>query len=412
MNSELVISKGSLKKNQLLGKVALITGAAGGIGFETARSLIWLGVRVIIVDIDKSKGKTAEAKLNKEFDKEFGPCSSMFIQADIGDERQVRKLVKKINESYDHIDIIINNATITPIGAAHKVGIKKWDLSYSTNLRGPVLLLEYFLPKMLERNTGVIVFVPSSGAAPYMGAYEVFKTSQVELSNTLAGELEGTGVITYSIGPGIVKTETAKKAISQIAPLYGKTEDEFYKMTEHVLLSVEEAGAGFAASVALADNYSGLETSSSQALTDIGIAYQKQDDDTNIINQTESYSSMLELLKEIKQTFTEQVKGWNNRSVFERQWVLRDFKKYTGAAPEYFVDKLKECHDKAENNLLSKSNLKQLPVDKIEVYYKHQIDLLRGYEKNPEKVKEYTVLMEDWINTIKKFKKLAQEIFG
>lgn len=407
MKSELVISKGSLKKDQLLGKIALITGAAGGIGYETARSLVWLGVKVIIVDIDKNKGKSAEARLNKE----FGLSSSMYIEADIGDERQVKKLVKKVHESYDHIDMIINNATITPIGAAHKVGIKKWDLSYATNLRGPVLLLEYFLPKMLERNTGVIVFVPSSGAAPYMGAYEVFKTSQVELSNTLAGELEGTGVITYSIGPGIVKTETAKKAISEIAPLYGKTEAEFYKMTEHVLLSVEEAGAGFAASVALADNYSGLEISSSQTLTDIGIVYQNQDDDTNIINQTDIYSSMLELLKEIKQTFTDQVEGWNSRSVFERQWILRDFKKYTGAAPEYFMEKLNEFHDKAHSNQLSKSNLKQLPVDKIEIYYKHQIDLLRGYEKSPEKVKEYTALMENWINAIIKFKELAQKIF-
>lgn len=408
MNSELVISKGSLKKDQLLGKVALITGAAGGIGFETARSLIWLGVRIIIVDIDKSKGETAEAKLNKEFDH----SSSMFIQADIGDERQVRKLVKKVNELYGHIDIIFNNATIAPIGAAHKVGIKKWDLSYGTNLRGPVLLLEYFLPNMLERNTGVIVFVPSSGAAPYMGAYEVFKTSQVELSNTLSGELEGTGVITYSIGPGIVKTETAKKAISEIAPLYGKTDTEFYKMSEHLLLSVEEAGAGFAASVALANNYSGLETSSSQALTDIGIVYQNQDDDIEVINRTDNYNLMLEEITEIKHTFTQQVEGWNNRSVFERQWVLRDFKKCTGAAPEYFIERLKEFHDKAQNNQLSKSTLKQLPVDKIGIYYKHQIDLLRGYEKNPKKVEEYTELMENWINTIKRFEKLSQKILG
>jgi NAD(P)-dependent dehydrogenase (short-subunit alcohol dehydrogenase family) len=68
-------------------------------------------------------------------------------------------------------------------------------------------LLEKLLPGMLKRKSGTVVFVPSSGAAPYMGAYEVFKTAQVELCNTLAGELEGTGVITFSIGPGIVKTD-------------------------------------------------------------------------------------------------------------------------------------------------------------------------------------------------------------
>jgi NAD(P)-dependent dehydrogenase (short-subunit alcohol dehydrogenase family) len=406
MNGALVISKGSLQKDQLSGKIALITGAGGGIGFEAARSLIWLGTKVIIVDIDKNKGKTAEAKLNKE----FGPNSSMFIGADIGNERQVKSLAKKVHKSYGHVDIIFNNATVAPIGAVHKVGIKKWDLSYRTNLRGPVLLLEYFLPKMLERNHGVIAFVPSSGAAPYMGAYEVFKTSQVELSNTLSGELEGTGVITYSIGPGIVKTDTAMKAISEIAPLYGKSEDEFYKMSEHVLLTVEEAGAGFAASVALANNYSGLETSSSQALTDIGVVFQDQNEDTNIIYQTDTNSSMLEVLHEIKKTFSEQVDGWKSRPVFERQWVLRDFKKYTGAAPEYFIDRLKEFDERAQSNELSKSAIKELPVDKIAIYYKHQIDLLRGYEKNPEKVKEYSELMENWIDSIERFKEIVREI--
>lgn len=77
---------------------------------------------------------------------------------------------------------------------------------------------------------------------PHLGAYEVFKTAQVELCNTLSAE-----VVAYSIGPGIVKTETAQKSIEQIAPLYGKTADEFYKMCENMLLTAEEAGAGFAA---------------------------------------------------------------------------------------------------------------------------------------------------------------------
>ena len=400
MNDALVISKGSLRKDQLGGKIALITGAGGGIGFEAARSLIWLGATVIIVDIDKHKGKTAE----------FGPNTSIFIRTDIGNERQVKSLAEKIYRLYGHLDIIFNNATVAPIGAVQKVGIKKWDLSYRTNLRGPVLLLEYFLPKMLERNTGVIAFVPSSGAAPYMGAYEVFKTSQVELSNTLSGELEGTGVITYSIGPGIVKTDTAQKAISEVAPLYGKSEAEFYKMSEHVLLTAEEAGAGFAASVALANNYSGLEISSSQALTDIGVTFQDKNDDTSILLKTGDYLPVLEVLYEIRQTFSEQVDGWKSRSVFERQWVLRNFKKYTGAAPEYFIDKLKEFYERAQNNELSKSALKELPVEKIALYYKHQIDLLKSYEKNPEKVKEYSQLMENWIDSIARFKELVREM--
>jgi NAD(P)-dependent dehydrogenase (short-subunit alcohol dehydrogenase family) len=405
-NDTLVISKGSLQKGQLKGKVALITGAGGGIGFEAARSLIWLGVKVVIGDIDKSKGRLAEKKLKSE----FGSNCCLFIHTDISCERKVKKLSQKIYEEFGRLDILINNATVAPIGAVHKVGIEKWDLSYRTNLRGPVLLTEYFLPKMLERKSGVLVFVPSSGAAPYMGAYEVFKTSQVELSNTLVGELDGTGIITYSIGPGMVKTDTAHKAITEIAPLYGKTVDEFYKMNEYVLLSVEEAGAGFAASVANADIYNGLEISSIQALMDIGVSINEPKENNRIILSDGEKGKVLEMMVEILQTFLEQVDGWKDRPVFERQWVLRDFKKYTGEAPEYFADKLSEFKKGITNNDLTKEDFKELPVEKLRAYYEHQIDLLKGYEKNPDKVKEYYDIISNWINTIEKFDEFRRKI--
>ncbi len=405
-NNTLIISKGSLEKNQLKGKVALITGAGGGIGFEAARSLIWLGVKVIIGDIDKTKGRLAEKKLRSE----FGANCCLFIHTNIGCERKVKKLSQKIHKKFGKLDILINNATVAPIGAVHRIGIEKWDLSYRTNLRGPILLTEYFLPKMLERKSGVLVFVPSSGAAPYMGAYEVFKTSQVELSNTLAGELDGTGIITYSISPGMVKTDTANKAITEIAPLYGKTVDEFYKMNEHVLLSVKEAGAGFAASVANANIYNGLEISSIQALIDIGVSASEPKENNRIILSDDEKCKVLEVVTEILQTFLEQVDGWNNRPVFERQWVLRDFKKYTGAAPEYFADRLSEFKKGIVNDDLTNGEFKELPVEKLRAYYEHQIDLLKGYEKNPNKVKEYSSIMTNWINTIEKFNEIRGKI--
>lgn len=405
-NDTLVISKGSLQKGQLKGKVALITGAGGGIGFEAARSLIWLGVKVIIGDIDKTKGRVAEKKLKSE----FGSNCCLFIHIDIGCERKVKKLSQKIYEEFGKLDILINNATVAPIGAVHRIGIKKWDLSYRTNLRGPVLLIEYFLPQMLEQNSGVLVFVPSSGAAPYMGAYEVFKTSQVELSNTLAGELDGTGIITYSIGPGMVKTDTADKAITEIAPLYGKTVDEFYKMNEYVLLRVEEAGAGFAASVVNAENYNGLEISSIQALIDIGVSINEPKENKRIILSDSEKGKVLEIVTEILQTFLEQVDGWKKRPVFERQWVLRDFKKYTGEAPEYFADRLRKFEKGIINNDLTKGDFEELPIQKLSIYYRHQIDLLKGYEKNPDKVKEYSSIMTNWINTIEKFNEIRGKI--
>lgn len=409
MNSNsLVISKGTLKRNQLNGSVALITGAGGGIGYETARSLIWLGVKVIIAEIDKVKGKKAAEELNRE----FGEESALFIHTDIGNDRSVRKLVKKINSTYGKLDIIINNATITPIGAVHKVDIEKWDLSYKTNLRGPVLLISQFLPDMIIRNSGIIVLVSSSGAAPYMGAYEVFKTAQIELSNTLSSELEGTGVITYTVGPGIVKTETAQKAIEELAPLYGKSVDEFYKMNENVLLTVEEAGAGFAASVALASKYRGLEIGSIQALMDIGVSIGSKKYDNKIVLSEEERNDILALFQDIMKTFREQIEDWHNRPIFEKQWLIRDFKKHMGSTPEYFLENLKKFENTLVGNEISASDYEKLSIKKIYSYYEHQVDLLKGYEKNPNKVKEYSSIINDWLEAINRFNARINEILA
>ncbi len=304
---------------------------------------------------------------------------------------------------FGKVDVIINNAINVFVGAVHRVGIQGWDLSYQTNLRGPIMLTSYFLPDMIKRNDGIIVFVSSSGPAPYIGAYEVFKTAQVELSSTLAMELEDTGVITFTIGPGIAKTEGLMENISKIADLYGKTVEEFLKMSESAAISVEAAGAGYAAAVAMADKYRGLEISSFQALTDIGIEI-KADIKTVYNLSKENKDIAFSLVSSMQKTLLEQSESWQKRSVFERQWIFRDFKKYTGAAPEYFLSLLDELKktimDRGE---ISEALIKKLQPQKLADYWEHQKELLKGYEKDPEKFKEYSGVIEGWIKTIDDF---------
>ena len=100
-------------------------------------------------------------------------------------------------KKFGKIDVVLNNATVFPMGAVKDTAIESWDFSYRVNLRGPVALARKFLPAMIERKHGVFVCVSSSGAAPFMGAYEVFKTTQVELSNTISSEVDGTGVFAF-----------------------------------------------------------------------------------------------------------------------------------------------------------------------------------------------------------------------
>ena len=248
-------------------KTILLTGAGGGIGFEAAFAFAALGARVILAEIDPAKGKAAEEAVLTAYPEH----PAVFYPVDLSDESQVRIMADWVIQNYGVPDVVFHNATITNMGSVDQVDISFWDKSYCVNLKAPVLLSQLFLPRMKERNSGTLVFVSSSGASPYMGAYEVFKTAQVELSNTLAMELEDTNINAYTIGPGLVKTQTAMSAIETVSASMGMSLDAFYEMNSKHIIGADAAGLGFALSVAHAERYRGQEIGCIQVLMDNGL---------------------------------------------------------------------------------------------------------------------------------------------
>jgi NAD(P)-dependent dehydrogenase (short-subunit alcohol dehydrogenase family) len=391
----MLIEKLKVSKDILSGKVILLTGGGGGIGFEAARALAYLGADVVIAEINEEKGEQAENTINRELDSK----RVSFFSLDLAEEKQIDDLYHFIKSKYGFLDVLINNATITPMGAVDVVSIADWDRSYAVNLRAPVMLTRKFLPDMKERNSGIIVFVPSSGAAPYMGAYEVFKTAQVELCNTLSAELEGTGILTYSIGPGLVKTETAQNAIEKVAALMGMDIAEFYELNEKHILDAETAGVGFAVSVVNAGKYNGQEIGSIQAIMDAGMFAEKKDgevSDHSSINTEE----LLPYIKNVVNVFNEQYNGWLQRSIFERQWVLRDFKKTVGIAADSFQKLMINVMALAESNHFDNLSEYKSHFADLKKYYAHQYKLLQGFEKNPERLKENSQVILNWISDL------------
>ena len=126
----MIISQLGLKPDALRGETVIVTGAGGGIGYEAARALLWLGANVIIAEINQQNGRKAEVTLEKEFGKE----GVLFVTTDVGDEARVKELYKLSILAFGKVDAVINNATIAVLGNVVDVPIEQWDKSYHVNL--------------------------------------------------------------------------------------------------------------------------------------------------------------------------------------------------------------------------------------------------------------------------------------
>ncbi|MGD0071040.1 MAG: SDR family oxidoreductase [Candidatus Bathyarchaeia archaeon] len=395
----MIISKGNFNRDSLKGEIALVTGAGRGIGYEAAKALAWLGANVVIAEINEQNGKTAEESINKE----FGAGKAFFVKTDIGNEKDIGKLAEVVLKKFGKVDIVLNNATVFPIGTVKDTPIESWDFSYRVNLRGPVILARKFLPAMIERKHGVFVCVSSSGAAPFIGAYEVFKTAQVELANTISAEVEGTGVYAFTIGPGISRTPGFVEGGGKVASLMGMSLDELFEMNKNAQISPEAAGAGFAIAIALAKRYHGQETSSIQVLREAGIELtdekQKAQEQEKLVTKPIDIQNTIELYELVQKTYLEQSEGWKKRNLFERQWISRDFKKNTGMS----IDEMQTTVKALGNSLKTQASTAEFvePLNRLAAYYEHQQEQLKGFEKDPKKLEENLKIIDGWIIDVK-----------
>ncbi len=375
----MIISQVGLKADALHGETVIVTGAGGGIGYEAARALLWLGANVVIAEINSAAGSKAQETLEAE----FGKNRTLFVHTDVGDEASIQNLYNESIRCFGKVDVVINNATIATLGKVTELPIEEWDRSYRVNLRGPVLLAKTFLPDMIQRDHGVFVCVSSKGTA-FMGSYETLKAAQLHLGDTLDAELEGTDVFAYTIGPGLVPTETARGAIAELAPLMGMSVDQFFEMNKGAVISVEEAGAGFAASVVFAKKFRGQEIISMQALKAADLHFGAAETEGPAAEvSADKRDHALALCEAVLVTLTEQSNGWKSRSLFERQWVIRDFKKTAGMTAEEWLGALRELKENLQRGVVSHP-----PLEKLAGYYDHLAELAKGYEKDPAKLEE------------------------
>jgi len=197
---------------KLEGGVALVTGAGRGLGRAYALGLAAAGMRVAVVARSSDQiGETV--RLIEE-------AGGMAIaqSADVSDPVAVRRIAEETREKLGPVDLLINNAGAPgPLGPASEADPDDWWRCFETNMRGPFLCCREIVPGMVARGRGRIINIASGAGTigiPYMSAYVSSKAALIRFSETLAGELAGTGVTVFSIQPGTVRTSMAEDVLA------------------------------------------------------------------------------------------------------------------------------------------------------------------------------------------------------
>jgi len=196
----------------LAGKTALITGAAGGIGHETARTLAAEGARVALADLGSPRLDAAIAGLS----------GALRVELDVTSEDSVSVAVHHALDGLGRIDVLVNCAGIYRIGELADVDPTAWDQMLDINLRGTYLVCRAVLPAMIERQSGSVVNLSSiSGRTKSTLAtpsYVASKAGIIGLTMALASQNAKFGVRVNAVAPGPVDTDMIRTLPEDLKP--------------------------------------------------------------------------------------------------------------------------------------------------------------------------------------------------
>lgn len=205
----------------ITGKRALVTGATKGIGYATALGLLNEGCHVLVNGRSESSVASAVARLRAAVPN--GAVAG--IAADLGTSQGCEKVIRELPE----IDILVNNLGIFEPKPFFATPDEDWFRFFEVNVMSGVRLARAYLPGMLARNWGRVVFVSSESAVQIpeeMIHYGMTKTAQVAVARGLAELTKGTGVTVNSVLPGPTRSEGVETFVQQMAEQQGITFDE------------------------------------------------------------------------------------------------------------------------------------------------------------------------------------------
>jgi NAD(P)-dependent dehydrogenase (short-subunit alcohol dehydrogenase family) len=192
----------SMKVSHMNSKLAVVTGAAQGIGRQTAQELADAGYQLVLHDLREPVETLDELRTHTH--------ECLAVTGDVTSQTDVEALARKVKHQFGRVDVLVNNAGISSIAAAEKTTPEQWRRVIEVNLTGPFLLCRALGAMMLAAGSGSIVNVASIAALAGVAdrvAYNASKHGLLGLTRTLAAEWGGRGVRVNAVCPGWVKTE-------------------------------------------------------------------------------------------------------------------------------------------------------------------------------------------------------------
>lgn len=188
----------------LQGRVAIVTGAARGIGRHVTERLADEGVRTVALDVRADQlgelGQTLKAK----------DVPSLQLECDISAEAQVQAAVQRTVQEFGRVDILLNNAGVTAGGPIENLTEESWRRVHDVNLTGTFLTCKAVIPVMKEQRSGRIInassfaaIMPTVGGGPYGSS----KAAVAHFTRVIAGELGPWGITANAYAPGMIPTE-------------------------------------------------------------------------------------------------------------------------------------------------------------------------------------------------------------
>jgi len=197
---------------KLEGKVAIITGAGGGLGAECARVLAMHGAKVVVADINLAGAQSVATDIEAQ------GGMALALQTDVSSESDVRSMTAAVVERFGRIDILYNNAAILSRDQREgdrdvcNMDVDAWDRAMAVNLRGAMLCTKHAVPVMLRNGCGSVMFATSGLGAQgdlTLSAYAASKAGIAMLSKSVAAQYGKQGIRSNAIQIGLVLGENA-----------------------------------------------------------------------------------------------------------------------------------------------------------------------------------------------------------